>query len=190
MSGVEWGIYLEKIPFAENGSFWVSFESDPKLKKTKEDIYGRCLPCIQNLYFQLKEDRKEIVLGRAYNCWKVTAIVHSLDDALSLLSEFERRRPTDHIYGKIGSSRPGVKTKVVVFHTDEVEKRDLIYKALEECDIDLGNIVDIQISKGCAILYEELFGHWSDWRAVSKIKNPEKVDKILNRIKKVLYWAS
>jgi len=189
MTDSDWHIYLEKIPFFTNDTFWVSFESDPRLKKTKANIYGRCLPCIQNLYYQLKQGLDEIALGMAYNCWKVTAVVGTLEDAFSLLMEFEKRRPTDHVYGKLGSGSPGAKTKVVVFHTEDTEQRDLIQRALEECASQAGNIIiDIQISRACAILYEGLFGDWHNWQPLTKIKYPKNVGRILERIKKVLYW--
>jgi hypothetical protein len=55
-------IYVGEIPYSEKGSFWVSFESDPNLKRTRADIYGKCLPCIQHLYSQLKEGVTEIDL--------------------------------------------------------------------------------------------------------------------------------
>lgn len=188
MSGSEWHLYLEKVPVAENTEFWVSFESDPRLKKTKENIYGRCLPCIQDLYYQLKEGQERIALGRAYNCWKVTAVVGNLEDAFYLLNEFEKRHPVDHVYGKLGTGRPGAETKVVVFHTDSMEERDLISKALKECALSLGNIIDIQISRACAVLYNELFGDWRDWSPVMAIKYPENVERILQRIERLLYW--
>lgn len=189
MCDSDWHIYLEEVPVARDTAFWVSFESDPKLKKTKQNIYGRCLPCIQDLYYQLKSGQERIALGRAYNCWKVTAVVKSLEDALSLLLEFERMHPVDHVYGKLGTGRPGAETKVVVFHTDDIEKRDLIKRALEECALRIANVVDIQISRACAILYEELLGDWREWSSVTQIKNPENVGRILKRIRKVLYWS-
>ena len=66
--------YFDKKFFSDRETKWVSFESHPKLDKTKEDIYGRCLPCIANLYEQLKEKKEEVNLGQAYHCWKVVAM--------------------------------------------------------------------------------------------------------------------
>ena len=130
MNKAEWHIYLGEIPYSEKGNFWVSFESDPHLKKTKGSIYGRCLPCIQNLYFQLKEGRTEIALGPAYNCWKTTAVLKNLDACLLLLSEFERRFQGGHVYGKFGSGRPDSESRVVVFHTEDESQRDKIKDTL------------------------------------------------------------
>ena len=100
MSDAAWRIYLAEIPHARGGIYWVSSESDPALKQTKANIYGRCLPCIQNLYEHLREERKEIELGRAFHCWKITAVVRGLDEALALLGEFEKRYPGGHVYGR------------------------------------------------------------------------------------------
>ena len=100
MNKPEWRIYVGRIPYNEKGNFWVSFESDQSLKKTKENIYGRCLPCIQGLYHQLKEGHNEIILGNSYNCWKVTAAVNGFEECLELLYKFERRFPGGHVYVK------------------------------------------------------------------------------------------
>ncbi|MDP2970806.1 MAG: tRNA lysidine(34) synthetase TilS [Deltaproteobacteria bacterium] len=53
-------IFLDKRVWRDSKDNWVSVESNPKLKVTKQNIYGRCLPCITNLYRQLQEDREEI----------------------------------------------------------------------------------------------------------------------------------
>ncbi|MEJ2096358.1 MAG: hypothetical protein P8Y38_04280 [Deltaproteobacteria bacterium] len=87
-----WQIYMGEIPHSGGQPFWVSFESDPKLVKTRANIYGRCLPCIQNLYFQLQAGREEIELGNAFNCWKVTAVLKDLDQCLALLANWEAVR--------------------------------------------------------------------------------------------------
>ena len=53
-------IYLDKRVWRDSRDNWVSFESDPKLRVTKTNIYGRCVPCITNLYQQLQEGKEEI----------------------------------------------------------------------------------------------------------------------------------
>ncbi|OIN95919.1 MAG: hypothetical protein AUJ48_02345 [Deltaproteobacteria bacterium CG1_02_45_11] len=185
-----WRIYLGKIPYKEKGNFWVSFESDPGLKTTKANIYGRCLPCIQNLYTQLKEERNEIALGTAYNCWKVTAVLHSIEECLSLLNEFEKRVPTGHVHGKLGSSRKDSKTRVVVFHTESESERDRVREALEIC---LPAVTDsageVTISRACAVLYDDILGNWRHWHPQTPIKHPENVVSVLERIKKTLYMS-
>ncbi len=189
MTDSQWHIYLEKIPYSESSSeMWVSFESDPRLKKTKKDIYGRCLPCIQDLYYQLKKGRDEIRLGPALNCWKVTTVVRGLEEALELLMELEQGRPLKYVRGKLGSGRTGASTKVVVFHAESVEERDLIRKALDRYRWKSGKVIEIFMSRGCASLHGEVLGDWQEWGPKTRIKHPDKVASLLERIQKVLYW--
>jgi len=190
MTKHKWRIYLGKIPYKEKEKFWVSFESDPGLKKTKANIYGRCLPCIQNLYKQLKEGRTEIALGTAYNCWKVTAILNGIEECLSLLNEFEKRFPSGHVYGKFGSGREDSKTKVVVFHTETKAEQDRIRDALEKClPAVTNNTGEIKISRACAVLFDDILGNWQHWQPTTRIKHPENVGPLLERIKRTLYLS-
>ncbi len=182
-------IYLGEIPYTETGQFWVSFESHPRLKKTKDNIYGRCLPCIQNLYYQLKERRREISLGPAYHCWKVTAVLGGVEACLNLLAEFEKRYHKGHIYGKLGSGRPNSETKVVVFHTESESERELIHKTLLDCLPGVDRDGRITISRACAVLYEDILGDWRTWEPVTPIKHPDRVEKLLVRIKETLFWS-
>jgi hypothetical protein len=100
-----WHIYVGEIPHSERGDFWVSFESEPNMEKTKANIYGRCLPCIQNLYHQLNDGATEIDLGPAYHCWKVATVLNGIDECLSLLCAYEEKFPEGHVFGKFGGSR-------------------------------------------------------------------------------------
>lgn len=189
MNKADWHIYLGEIPYSERGNSWVSFESDPHLKKTKANIYGRCLPCIQNLYSQLKEGRTEIALGPAYNCWKITAVLKDLDACLLLLSEFERRFQGEHVYGKFGSGRPDSETRVVVFHTEDESQRDKIKENLLECMKGATINGKIQISRACAVLYADILGDWRHWQPITPVENPEKVGDLLKRIRETLFWS-
>ena len=189
MSKNKWSVYIDKIPYTENGKFWVSFESNPGLKKTKANIYGRCLPCIQTLYHQLKEGCCEITLGNAYSCWKITAIVKSLEECLSLLHEFERRFPFGHVYGKLGTGRTNSETMVVVFHAENAAEMSQLRAKLEMCLSGLDGKKPVQISRACSVLYDDILGDWQDWLPVTKIKHPENVDGLMERLKKILYRA-
>ena len=190
MNELEWHIYLGKIPYSKDNSFWVSFESDPELTKTKSNIYNRCLPCIQNLYQQLKKGRTAITLGTAYNCWKITAIVNGLEGCISLLYEFEKRFPGTHVWGKFGSSRPTSATQAVVFHAENIEARDRLHSALKKCMSQVDRQGDVQISRACAMLYDDLLGDWHNWEETTPIRNPEMVGKLLERLKQILYRSS
>ena len=185
-----WHIYVAEIPSGGEGNYWVSFESDPALKVTKANIYGRCLPCIQNLYEQLQEGRPEIALGTAFDCWKVTAVVRDLDGTLELLAEFEKRFPQGHVYGKLGNGRPGATTNVVVFHAENVAERDRLQDALSQCLEALGIDTPVQVSRGCAVLYHDILGEGSDWQPVTAIKHPENAAPLLERIKNLLFRSA
>lgn len=188
-SAHEWHIYLDKIPSREDGCFWVSFETDCRLAKTKYNIYNRCLPCIQNLYCQLKKGQTEITLGTAFNCWKLTVILNGLDGCLQFLYEFEKKFPGMHVWGKLGSGRPGAKTKVVVFHAESIEQRDRIRTALKTCLQDVEGRADVQISRGCAALYDDLLGDWRKWRPIMEVKSQELAKTTIEKIKKILHLA-
>jgi len=185
-----WHIYVGQIPHSEKGDFWVSFESKPDLEKTKANIYGRCLPCIQHLYDQLKSRATEIDLGPAYHCWKVAAVVNGMDECLSLLCTYEERFPGSHVYGKFGSSRPHSETKVVVFHTEEETARDQIRERLEACLREGNKKGEVQVSRACAVLYGEILGDWREWQPVTALKYPERVDALIKKIEKALFWAA
>ncbi|MFC1815805.1 hypothetical protein ACFL0M_07640 [Thermodesulfobacteriota bacterium] len=187
MNPSDWRIYIGKIPYSQKENYWVSFESDPGLKKTNANIYGRCLPCIQNLYDQLRKGRTRIKLGNAYNCWKITAIVKGIDECLALLNEFEKNFPKGHVYGKFGSGHPGVETRVVVFHTESTSERDRIRNALEKCLPKINQAGDIQISRACSVLFDDILGNWQHWQPATPIKYPQKVNQQLEKIQKILY---
>src|SRR4030065_190103 len=112
-------IFLDKRVWRKSRDNWVSFESDPKLRVTKQNIYGRCVPCITRLYQQLREEKEEIELGEAYRCWKVVAVVRDQEECLEVLREFEEHFLGDHyVKGKFGSSQPSKPSMVLMFHTE------------------------------------------------------------------------
>lgn len=189
MDDKSWHIYIGEIPHREKGAFWVSFESEPDLKKTKADIYGRCLPCIQHLYHQLKEGATAIDLGQAFRCWKVTAVLKGIDECLSLLAEYERRFPGGHVHGKFGTGRALSETRVVVFHTEDETATEAVKRRVEACLPPVNTDARIVVSRACAVLYEEILGDWRDWRPVTPVKHPEKTGMILERIRKTLFWS-
>jgi hypothetical protein len=185
-----WHIYVGEIPYSERGDFWVSFESHPNLQKTKANIYGRCLPCIQHLYDQLKAGSAEIDLGAAFHCWKVTAVLDGIEECLSLLRVYEEKFPEGHVYGKLGGSRAFSGTKVVVFHTEEEWARDLLRERLDACLLKMNKNGRVEVSRACAVLYADILGDWREWQSVTPLKHPEKVAALVLRIQKALFWAS
>ncbi len=189
MNRSNWQIYLSEIPSSKNEKFWVSFESDPGLTKTKANIYGRCLPCIENLYDQLQRGSKEITLESAFNCWKIAAVVKNIDECIKLLAVFEKKYPQRHVYGKFGSSRANTNTKVVVFHTESPIERDRLRDALRNCLADINSKKEIQISRACAILYENILGDWRFWQPTTPIKFPENVEKQKETLKRIIHTS-
>src|SRR4030065_1635484 len=89
-------IYRDKRVWRNSRDNWVSFESDPKLRVTKGNIYGRCVPCITNLYQQLQEEKEEIELKEAYHCWKVVTVLKDKEGGLEGLKGYEESFLGDH----------------------------------------------------------------------------------------------
>jgi len=185
-----WHIYAGEIPHTDRGDFWVSFESTPNLEKTKANIYGRCLPCIQHLYEQLNAGSEEIHLGSAFHCWKVTAVLNGIEECLSLLLVYEEKFPGGHVYGKFGGSRSFSATKAVVFHTEEEKERDLVRERLQACVSEVKGKGRVEVSRACAVLYNDILGDWREWQRVMPIKHPEKVKALIQRIRKALFWSA
>ena len=84
--------------------YWTSFESGPHLTIAKRNIYGRCVPCMENLLDQLVEGRGEIELKQAFDCWKVVAVLNDEKECLAALERYGQRSPASrYVCGKIGS---------------------------------------------------------------------------------------
>ncbi len=182
-------IFLDKRVWRDSKDNWVSFESDPKLKVTKGNIYGRCVPCITNLYQQLQEGKEEIELKEAYRCWKVVAVLKDREECLEVLEKFEEKFLGEHyVKGKFGSSQPSKPSKVLMFHVEEEEERDRLFKELQVCVQKVNPEASVFYQRACANLYYDLLGDWRDWKEVTKIKNPEVRPVLIERIKKLLYW--
>jgi hypothetical protein len=48
----------------------------------------------------------------------------------------------------------------------------------------------VEVSRACAVLYADILGDWSDWQRVTPLKHPEKVQALIQRIRKALFWAT
>jgi hypothetical protein len=181
--------HFDKTFFSNRELKWVSFESHPKLGRTKEDIYGRCLPCIVNLYEQLKEKKEEVNLGQAYHCWKVVTVVESVEGCMDLLAEFEEKFLGDRsIKGRFGSGDETKKTKVIVIGAENENERNRLFEELKICAEKINLKVSVAFHRGCVELYHDIFGDWRIWKEASPVVNPAAVDDVLRRIRQVLYW--
>jgi hypothetical protein len=182
-------IFLDKRVWRDSRDNWISFESDPKLRVTKKNIYGRCVPCITNLYQQLQEGKEEIELKQAYQCWKVVAVLRDKEECLEVLREYEENFLGDHyVKGKFGSGQPSKPSKVLMFHTEEEGERDRLLKELQICAQKVNPGSKVFYQRACANLYHDLLGDWKEWKEVTRIKNPDFRSALLARIKKLLYW--
>ena len=182
-------IFLDKRVWRDSTDNWVSFESDPKLKVTKGNIYGRCVPCITNLYEQLKAGKEEIELNDVYHCWEVVAVLEDQEECLEVLREYEVNFLGDHrVKGKFGSSLPMKLSKVLMFHIEDEEERDRILKEVQTCVRKVNPNSRVFYQRACANLYYDLLGDWKEWKEVTEIKNLSVPSAVLERIKKLLYW--
>src|SRR5512136_1733869 len=154
-------IFLDRRVWRDSRDNWVSFESDPKLMVTKGNIYGRCVPCITNLYQQLLDGKEEIVLKEAYRCWKVVAVLKDKEECLEVLKEYEENFLGDHyVKGKFGSGQPSESSKVLMFHTENEEERDRLFKELQTSVQKVNPNSKVFYQKACANLYYDLLGDW------------------------------
>lgn len=182
-------IYIDKRVWRDSQENWVSFESDPRLRVTKRNIYGRCLPCLTNLYRQLQEEKEYIELKEAYNCWKVIAVLSSKEECLEVLRLYEENFLKDHfVKGKFGSSQPSRSSKVLMFHTEDEKDRDRLLGELKICAQSVNPSSKVFYQRACANLFHELLGDWRDWSKVTRIKRPELRPILLERIRRLLYW--
>lgn len=182
-------IYIDKRYFTDKKAKWVSFEDTQGLKETKQDIYGKCVPCITNLYEQLKEGKTLINLGPALKCWKVVAVLTSMEECVEVLYELEKVLPEDlKVKGRFGSVDENKTTKVIVFNASGEIQREILYELLQGCAQRINTKGAITFHRGCAELYHELFGDWRTWSENETIKKPEAVPALIDRIRKVLFW--
>lgn len=174
--------------YSREGS-WTSFEADQHLTMTHRNIYGRCVPCMENLLSQLVEGKQEIELGQAFNCWKVVAVLNSEEECLEVLEKYQERFLSSvYLQGRFGSSKEH-STKAIVINTDNEKERDIILLELEECAKETNPNFRVFCARACGNLYGEVLGNWKEWQEVTPIKYPENIEKIIKRIRKLLYEA-
>jgi hypothetical protein len=182
-------IYIDKRYFTDKKAKWVSFEDTQGLKETKKDIYGKCVPCITNLYDQLKDGKTSVDLGAALKCWKVVVVLNSMEECVELLAELEKSLSDDiKVKGRFGSVDDTKTTKVIVFNVSGEGQRKKLYKILRDCSKSINPHAEITYHRGCVELYHELFGDWRKWEKAAVVQKPEAIQPIIQRIRKVLFW--
>ena len=167
--------------------YWTSFESDPRLTVTKRNIYGRCVPCMENLLNQLVEGKREIKLDQAFHCWKVVAVLNNEDECLKVLEVYERKfLPSRYIRGRFGGKEEGG-TKAIVIYADSEVERDGTLSELKQSAKQVNHEAKVFCSRACEYLHGEILGDWGNWQRVTLIKYPEKVSQVISKIKETLY---
>ena len=181
--------YLDRRYYADKRAKWVSFESTPNLQETKSDIYGKCVPCITNLYEQLQAGKSDVDLGTAYHCWKVVAVLANDEECVQVLTEFEKEFLGDQkIKGRFGSGDAQKPTRVIVFSASGEQERERLFDQVRICAQRVNPATHVSFHRGCAELYHELFGDWKNWKQTETIKIPGAINEILTRIRKMLFW--
>jgi hypothetical protein len=181
--------YFDRRIFEDKAARWVSFESTAGLEATKKDIYGRCVPCITNLYEQLKDGQTEIRLGQAFRCWKVVAVMDDEQQCVAVLEEFERRFLGERkLKGRFGSVDPAKTTRVIVFNADDEAERQRLFAEVTTCAETVNPRAAVSWHRACAELYHDLLGDWRDWKETESVKRPELAGPLLEKIRKMLYW--
>ncbi len=166
--------------------FWRSFENEDHLSGVKERIRTRCIPCIENLYRQLKAGETEIEVGNAYDCWKVVVVLNSDDECEKVLEEYQNTfLPSRHIQGRYGSHAEGG-AKAIIANADDETERDLLLSEFRECVRKSGLDARIFYTKGCANLYGETLGDWRKWRRVTRIRDVKNVDAVMKIVERYL----
>ncbi len=169
---------------------WISFETDIHLTKTRRNIYERCLPCLERLREQLISGKGDIELLEAFNCWKITAVLDSMEQCEQVMLEYQRRYPDHYVYGKYGTGNKESPTRVISFHTDTEKERDIIFRRLKIAAAQITPVSRVFISRACANVYAELLGDWKFWSRVTTIKKRGIVPDLINRINRMLYYTS
>jgi hypothetical protein len=77
-----------------------------------------------------------------------------------------------------------------VFHAEDETARDQVRERLETCVPEVNKNGEVQVSRACAVLYGEILGDWREWQPVTELKYPERVDALIERIRKTLFWAT
>lgn len=177
-------IHLGRTPSREG---WVSFETDSHLRRTKERLQARCLPCLTGLLDQLKSGATAIDLGPAWTCWKVVALAADREECLEVLRRFGEAYPDEYCYGKFGSGSGGHATCAVIFHTESPGRRDelrILLEALVRREFPASRVFH---SRGCGDPYEHLLGAWDTWQPVTPIRHPERVRSVKEALVDSLY---
>jgi len=168
---------------------WVSFETHPRLLRTKERLHARCLPCLTGLLEQLRAGLAAVELREAWDCWKVTAVTRSREECLELLRDFSETHPGEYVYGKFGKGRADRDTFALIFHTEDAQRRDELLALLGAVAARRAPPCRVFASRACGNPYEDLLGPWERWRPVSPILHPDRVAPVVASLRESLHGS-
>ncbi|HAP31514.1 MAG TPA: hypothetical protein DCQ14_00440 [Firmicutes bacterium] len=173
-----------------NKGYWMSFENHPRLEETKKHIYVRCLPCLEYLYEQLKEEPQSIKLQNPLNCWKVVVVFGDMEECVELLCLLEEEPPTalaeTCIRGRMGSSDKSSPNVVLIFQMLSEAERDAMLAHLRELAPHVNPGYSLFFERGCGDLYGSLCGDWHNWQVVAPVINRQLIPFIREKINKLL----
>lgn len=166
---------------------WVSFETHPQLRRTKERLHARCLPCLTGLLEQLKGGGAGLELREAWECWKVVAVLAGPEECLAVLEEFSLTYPQEYVYGKFGRGGEDREGCAVIFHTERQDRCDQLLALLGEVAARRSPTPRVFCSRACGRPYAELLGPWEEWSRVTPLRHPERVDRVKSALRQSLY---
>jgi len=168
---------------------WWSFETHPRMMRTKRRIHERCLPCLAGLLDQLKADRREIDLPHAWDCWKVVAVAPDEATCMEILDRLAGDHPDLYLHGKLGGRRDRYGTSALVLHAEGEAERDRMVACLQQTLERRFPHVPLRLSRACADPYAEILGPWQEWTLPCPIRRPEAVPRVVRRLRELLYGA-
>jgi len=175
---------------AINRGYWMSFENHPRLIETKRNIYARCLPCLEKLYSQLQGNPTSLSLEEPLNCWKVVVILKNFNECLDLLQKYQDEKfPVSHtVRGRVGTNDTNNPNLAVIFYVYDEKERDELVGDLHRIAAEIASNSEFSlfVERGCQDLYVSLCGDWKNWQAVTPIINPSQIERIKEKVGKLL----
>lgn len=168
--------------------YWMSFENHPRLAETKRLIYARCVPCLEKLYQQLRDNPNSLCLDEPLHCWKVIVVLNNFTECLDLLQAYQDEKfPTSRVVrGRVGTNNKEAPGVVVIFNMYSTGEREELIADIQEIVPGITSSHSLFYERGCQDLYGPLCGDWSAWAPHTAIKNPNRVEIIREKVGRLL----
>jgi len=178
----------------------MSFENHPRLTETKRNIYVRCVPCLEKLFWQLDQldnAPSSLLLEEPLNCWKVVVTLDNEEESLALLEAYQDyqekkkisvqgKSASKSLRGRMGTNdkkNPGI---ALIFHLHDEGQRDELLSDLEKLAKEINPRSRIFIERGCRDLFGSLCGEWENWQQETSVKNPSVLPFVKEKVAKLL----